>query len=709
MVSLLERRFHSGILMVAQQLSVLVRRMRGDFGPDGQDMGLIAGAECRRTIALLETFQNEEGSWNSNTVQTALALPALHAAGLPLHDPRIRRGVQWLLDQRERDAQGLRFNVFGSAVWSTAFDLRALLASGVEARDPAIQQGLAWLVDAQLTIPQPLVDNRNPGAPRVGGWGFQKGNHTMADCDDAGVVLSALGMALAAPTATGPEPALRARVERSVELGVAWLRGMQNPDGGWSAFVWDLPARRPGPMFVRTPKTKFDDLWAMAGMVIDPPRELGDPSTEDVTARILHGLAHVGFGIADPMVQRAIAFLKSQQMANGSWWGRWGVNYLTGTSFVLLALKAVGADLHEEWVRRALRWVLGKQNADGGWGESQRSYAEPTHAGEGPSTVPLTGLVLQALMELGEVDHAAVHRGVHYLLEHQLPDGTWPNGDYLHCNLPPDTYYLLPEAARYYPTEALARYLTAQPDPAAPPAPMFWSNELLTLMRAETDPVADTVVAQLAAEGDVETVNRLMGSIFRSDEPVPADLPPAARLYFEQTSALPFWADPALIETAQAFFTRVGWQVSAGLFCSSLPQAYAAAKGARVLTQTQGMTRHVRPADLRDRPVHLRRPGRGRTAARWPRHPGGAEDPPAPRLHPAPDPRAGPARLGHGPLRRAHQPGGSGGHADDLLRRHPRCRGAARRDRVREGGGRLVPHLERGGDAARGAPGAAAP
>src|SRR5690606_26202783 len=175
----------------------------------------------------------------------------------------------------------------------------------------------------------------------------------------------------------------------------------------------------------------------------------------------------------------------------------------------------------------------------------------------------------------------------------QLPDGTWNNGTYLHSNLPPDTFYVLPEAARFYPTRALALYLTTQPGTGTPPAPMFWDKTFLNLMRQETDIVADQVVRELYASGSVAAVNQLMGAIFRSDDPIPADLPEAAKHFFEETAELPEWADREKIVLAQKLFVRTGWQVAAGLFCSALPQAYAAAKGAHVLTQTQGMTQHT--------------------------------------------------------------------------------------------------------------------
>ena len=594
LVRFLEGRFHSGILMVALQLGVLIRKLRGDWGPDGRKKGFIAQAECRRCIELLETFQNQDGSWNANTLQQSLALPALIAAGVSIHDPRIIRGLSWLESQKVRDASGLRYHAFGSAVWSTAFDARALLSTGVPANDPAIQRALRWLIDAQLDVPQPEVDNRNPGAPRTGGWGFQKGNHTMADCDDAGVVFSAFGMALAHRGAGALEDGLARRVRSSSEKGKAWLYGMQNPDGGWSAFVWGLPGKKPGPAMEKTPAVKLDDVLAMARLMIDTPPELGDPSTEDVTARILHGLGKLGYTVHAPEVQRAVEFLRKQQCEFGPWWGRWVVNYLSATSFVLMGLAAVGVDMREEWVRRAVRWVLARQNPDGGWGETADSYANPELGGIGPSMAPLTGLVLQGLIDAGEGDSPAVARGIEWLLKQQRADGTWPNGEYLHANIPPDTFYAYSEAARFYPTEALGRYLEHRrqlPDPLPPPR---WSDALLDEMRQRTDPTADSVVEQLFTQGSIGAVNEVLGKLFRSDEPMPQGLPEVVRVYFDDTAALPSWTDPAKIATAQKLFTRAGWQVAMGLFCSSLPQAYAAAKGARVLVQTGEMTRHVR-------------------------------------------------------------------------------------------------------------------
>ncbi len=593
LVRALQTRFHSGVLMVAAQLNLIVRRLRGDFGPDGNDRGLLARAEAKAAIALLSEFQNQDGSWNANTVQGALALPALRAAGLPLDDERITRGVAWLQGQKRSSVDGVHFHVFGSGVWSTAFELRALLAAGVSPADPRVSSALEWLVDSQFDIPQPDVDNRQPNAIRTGGWGFQRGNHTMADCDDAGVVLSALGEALAVKGPGQLDLALDQKLRRSVTRGRDWLFSMQNPDGGWSAFVWGLPGKKRGPAMTETVRAKMDDPLAMARFLFDPQPALGDPSTEDVTGRVLHGLGKIGFTREAPEVQRAIAFLQAQQCERGGWWGRWVVNDLSATAFILMGLKSVGVDMREPWIQQAVRWVASRQNDDGGWGETPGSYRDPGIAGQGPSMAPLTGLVLQGLLDAGEGSTGTVARGIEYLLRRQKADGSWPNDDYLHANVPPDTFYFYPEATKFYPAEALARYLAFREHPPVP-SPARWSNAELDAARQRTDLLADKVVSAIFAEGDLAAVNAMLGAMFKSDDPIPAGLPPQAHAYFEQTGVLPEWADAKQIRIAQDLFARAGWEVAISLFCSSLPQAYAAAHGAQVLTQTGGMTKHVR-------------------------------------------------------------------------------------------------------------------
>ena len=203
----------------------------------------------------------------------------------------------------------------------------------------------------------------------------------------------------------------------------------------------------------------LEDPVAAIRTLIDPPRELGDPSTEDLTGRVLDGLGRIGLTTQSPAVQRAVEFLRAQQFDHGGFWGRWTVNYLASTACVLQGLARVGVDMSEPWVRRAVQFATARQNADGGWGELPDSYGDQALAGRGPSMPPLTGLVLTGLLDAGAGESHAVARGIAYLLEEQRPDGSWPHGDWLQAIVPPDTFYILAEAAKHYPAEALARFL----------------------------------------------------------------------------------------------------------------------------------------------------------------------------------------------------------------------------------------------------------
>src|SRR5581483_9641912 len=180
--------------------------------------------------------------------------------------------------------------------------------------DERIVRALNWLIACQSQIEQPEVDNRNPGAPRIGGWAFQPGNETMVDNDDTGTVLTAFGSVLASDTL---DAQTAQRIAASRDRGRDWLLGMQNPDGGWSAFVHGLPAKRPGPLFTGPVEVSLEDPVAALRTLIDPPRELGDPSTEDLSGRVLDGLGRIGLTTADPAVQRAIGFLRAQQFDHG--------------------------------------------------------------------------------------------------------------------------------------------------------------------------------------------------------------------------------------------------------------------------------------------------------------------------------------------------------------------------------------------------------
>jgi len=238
---------------------------------------------------------------------------------------------------------------------------------------------------------------------------------------------------------------------------------MQNPDGGWPSFFWGHPSKRPGPIMLRPLRLDFSelpaaDVSAWVRKIAEASEHLGDPATEDVTSRVLTALARSGTNASAPEAQRALEFLHAQQCPSGAFWGRWKVNYLPVTACVISALATLGEDLMRDLPRRALAWLASRQNADGGFGESIASYRDPSLAGVGPSTAPLTGSVLLGLVDGGEAHGDVAARAARYLLDAQLPDGAWPNRDCVAPLVPPDLFYVYHGAARYIPLEALARY-----------------------------------------------------------------------------------------------------------------------------------------------------------------------------------------------------------------------------------------------------------
>ncbi|HEY2749534.1 MAG TPA: oxygenase MpaB family protein [Polyangia bacterium] len=623
---LLEKKLNTGVLMMLAQNGALIRYLRGDWGEHGDKRGWFASLECKRALALIDLYQNPDGSWNSNAAQQVVAIPALVALGVAPDDGRLQRAIDWLLAQRVRDAGGLWFASFMSSVWTTALAVRALLHSGVPCDDEKLAQALDWLCRAQIQVPQPLPSQPRKDAPRTGGYAFEgPGNVTMPDCDDTGVALGPMAMALAHTGAHGVQADRAERVRLACMRARDWLFGMQNSDGGWPSYQWGMPGKPRGPIMTRPLVIPVNDPIAMAKLIVSPPIEFGDPSAEDATARILFGLGQLGLSPTAPVIASALEFLETQQLDNGAWWGRWMVNYCAATACVLEALESVGADLTSPMVERAVAFLKAHQNADGGWGEGVDTYADPSRAGVGPSMPPVAGMVVTALVAVGEGASDAVARGVEYLVAAQRSDGTWSNADWLHAYLPPQSFYYLPGEPRYYTLEALGRYLAfsrgadverpgdetaasvartegahapASGDGAGPTMPArlpsgAWNPAFLAAMRNEGDALADAVVREIFNEGDQAAVDDVFAKITRSDEPIPPGLPKRALAYFESTAALPPWADKEQIATAQRMFTRDGWATAAALFTSSLPQAYAARNGARVLIGTTGMIMHV--------------------------------------------------------------------------------------------------------------------
>ncbi len=360
--------------------------------------------------------------------------------------------LKQLDDLMIEDGDTLRLQPCFSPVWDTALALNTLSVAGMSIEDDALRRAVRWLLDREVRRSGDW-SLMNPGLEPAG-WFFEYRNGFYPDVDDTAMVLAglarsgaALGAERRARSALGaPRAALCAPAQR----GIRWLLAMQNRDGGWAAFDRDINRE----LLTKVP---FADHNAML-----------DPSCPDITARVLEALAHYGFGIDHPRVQRAIAFIERTQDRRGCWLGRWGVNYIYGTWQVLVGLQAIGYDMKQPLAQRAATWLSSVQQPCGAWGESCASYHDPALAGQGPPTASQTGWALLALLSAGEEHSDAVRAGIDFLLHSQRSDGSWHENEFTGTGFPKVFYLKYHYYSLYFPLMALARYqqATAQVDSA---------------------------------------------------------------------------------------------------------------------------------------------------------------------------------------------------------------------------------------------------
>jgi squalene-hopene/tetraprenyl-beta-curcumene cyclase len=322
-----------------------------------------------------------------------------------------------------------------SPVWDTAQAVVILAAAGLEPEHPALRRAAEWLLSKEVR--HSVDGQRKNGREEVSGWYFEYANEFYPDCDDTAVVLSAL----ARVRMTDPE--LEKQVELARGRALRWLLSMQNPDGGWAAFD-----RRCDKELLKA--IPFADHNAMI-----------DPSWEDITGRVLETLYVEGFARSDKPVARAIRFLESRQCEDGTWYGRWGCNYIYGTWLALNGLGRFGADMRQERYRRAADWLRARQNEDGGWGETLQSYEEPSLKGVGASTAAQTAWALLGLFATGDFTSEAVGRGLDFLLRTQLEDGSWNDEHWTGTGFPGVFYLKYHLYDDYVPLLALATYRRA--------------------------------------------------------------------------------------------------------------------------------------------------------------------------------------------------------------------------------------------------------
>jgi len=318
-----------------------------------------------------------------------------------------------------------------SPVWDTALTCHALLEVGTKAAVDRAKRGLDWLKPLQVLDVVGDWATWRPDAP-PGGWAFQYANPHYPDLDDTAVVVMAMDRAEGAG----------GKFDDNIERARRWIAGMQCENGGWGAFDAD---------------NNYDYLnnipFADHGALLDPP-------TADLTGRCLSMLAQLGDKPeTSPPIQRALAFLRRDQRPEGSWYGRWGLNYIYGTWSVLCGLNALGIDSAAPEVRRAVDWLLSIQNTDGGWGEDATSYKLDYQGHEpAPSTASQTAWALLGLMAGGAVDHPAVARGIAYLTNTQGADGLWAEARYTATGFPRVFYLRYHGYPKFFPLWAMARY-----------------------------------------------------------------------------------------------------------------------------------------------------------------------------------------------------------------------------------------------------------
>ena len=448
--ALLASLFGVNALIPLHTLPALVRGLRDGARPRSR---LRLRAE-RAVVDYLTERQDPSGSWAGVPYYTLQAALTLRVCGVPVDDPRIGRAVAFSRRVWERRSDGLFVGAFESSHWDTAHMVRVLTPFEAHAPEPhALDRARRYLLAGQAKQPAPRDWQTPPdGAPLIGGWAWQPGNARNPDLDSTAEVLSALALLAQAH----PSPALTV----ALRDGLSWLLPFQNDDGGWAAFSHGKAAAPVGPLFVRTRDPDFGARLLGAFTALRRLKaETSDPSTADVTGRVLYALGAIGFTGADARVRAAIRFLQRHQIPEtGAFWSRWAVNYLPGTAYVVTGLLAVGEPPRAPMLERAVGFLLARQNHDGGWGESPDSYVDPTLAGRGPSSVQVTGVVLWALLAAG-VKNETTARAVHWLLERQGPDGNWQDAACFGTIFPHLHYYHSDAFPAYFALEALHAWL----------------------------------------------------------------------------------------------------------------------------------------------------------------------------------------------------------------------------------------------------------
>ncbi len=361
---------------------------------------------------------------------------ALRCLGYSTEHPTVTQQTRELEKLEIEDEETLRVQPCFSPVWDTALAMNALAESGMAPDDPALLRAASWVLDRRGNGSGDWREKN--GRTAKAGWYFEYANPYYPDNDTTAKVITALSKV------HFPDPEHEALRRRAIGEAHQWHLSMQNRDGGWGAFDKDCDKE----LLTKVP---FADHNAMI-----------DPSNEDITARVLETFACLDLGRDFPPARRAVAYLLRAQDADGSWYGRWGCNYLYGTWLALWGMRCIGEDMRGPRVHRAADWLRSRQNDDGGWGELPLSYDDARQKGRGPSTPSQTAWALLGLLAAEETDSPALCRGVEYLLREQHEDGSWQEDWWTGTGFPCVFYLRYHLYGVYFPLLALSCCLKRQ-------------------------------------------------------------------------------------------------------------------------------------------------------------------------------------------------------------------------------------------------------
>jgi len=373
-----------------------------------------------------------EGSDGLATVFPAMlnCLIALRVLGYTKNNPVYAKAAKNFAGLFVDDPEDFRIQPCLSPVWDTAINIISLAESGLDPDHPRLQSAARWLIDREVRIRGDWAVN-NP-QPEASGWAFEYNNIHYPDTDDTAMVLMALRLV---------QPENRESLQPLFGRALAWQLSFQCANGGWAAFDKE----------VTTP-------W-LEDMPFADHNAILDPTCSDLTARTLELLGYIDFDAKDERVRTAIQYLIDTQDDDGSWYGRWGVNYIYGTWQVLRGLRAIGQDMTQDWILRGRDWLESCQNSDGGWGETCATYENPATKGIGPSTASQTAWAVMGICACGDLDRSSIQRGLRFLLGSQKPDGSWEEPQITGTGFPGVFYLKYDMYRQNFPLLGLATYV----------------------------------------------------------------------------------------------------------------------------------------------------------------------------------------------------------------------------------------------------------